>query len=186
MRGTLLILSGAAVAGIGALAGFFLIPAGSHPSAGSPSHTPAASAAVRSSQATVHPSHATTSPAGTPLRVVTVCTDPGIPGNCTGANARSFMKVQPAQISMFMDGSRYVDDITWSGWGDAAATGTGTMEADNCIPDCAQGTYTGYPATVTISGLSPYGSEIEAYSEMVVSAPTSPFPPETFSSGLVP
>jgi hypothetical protein len=96
------------------------------------------------------------------------------------------MKVQPAQIDTSADGSGYVTDITWSGWADATATGTGTLEANNCTPNCAQGTYTGYPATVTVSGLSAYGSNIEAYSKMVVSAPTFPYSPETFSSGLVP
>lgn len=186
MRGTLLIVAGVAVAVIGALAAFLVIPAGSHPPAGSPSHTPAPSGAVRPSQATTHSSHATTSPAATPLRVVTVCTFPAVPGNCTGSNAGSGMKVQPAQIVTSADGSGYVKDITWSGWGNATATGAGTLEADNCTPNCAQGTYTGYPATVTLSGLSPYGSNAEAYSEMVVSAPTSPYPPETFGTGLVP
>ena len=96
------------------------------------------------------------------------------------------MKVQPTQIVTTGDGSGYVKDITWSGWGNAAATGIGTLEADNCTPNCAQGTYTGYPATVTASGLSPYDSNAEAYSEMVITAPTSPYPPETFSTGLVP
>ena len=184
-RGSLLIVSAAIAAVIGAVAAFLVIPAGSHPPARSPSHTPAPSRAARSSGATAHPSHTTTSPPATPLKVVTVCTSPAAPFGCTGSNS-SEMKVQPAQIDTSADGSGYVTDITWSGWADATATGTGTLEANNCTPNCAQGTYTGYPATVTVSGLSAYGSNIEAYSEMVVSAPTSPYPPETFSSGLVP
>jgi len=186
MRGTPLIVAGAAVAVIGALVAFLVIPAGSHPPAGSPSHTPAPSGPVRASQATTPSSHATTSPAATPLRAVTVCTFPAVPGNCTGSYVGTGMKVQPTQIVTSADGSGYVKDITWSGWGKATATGVGTLEVDNCTPNCAQGTYTGYPSTVTVSSLSPYGSDAEAYSEMVVSAPTSPYPPETFSSGLVP
>lgn len=186
MRGTQLIAAFAAAAVIGALAAFLVVPARSHPPAGSPSHTPAPSGAARPSQATAHSSYGTTSPAAAPLTVVTVCTYPAVTGNCTGPYVGSGMKVQPTQIVTSADGSGYVKDITWSDWGNATATGTGTLEVDNCTPNCAQGTYTGYPATVTVSGLSPYGSKAEAYSQMVVRAPTSPYPPETFSSGLVP
>ena len=84
------------------------------------------------------------------------------------------MKARPAQITNTADGSGYVKDIRWSGWGTATARGHGTLEVDSCIPNCAQGTYTGYPATVTLTGLSPYVSGAEAYSTMVISAPTAP------------
>ena len=77
--------------------------------------------------------------------------------------------------------------LTWSGWGTATTTGTGTLEIDNCTPNCASGTYTGYPATITLSGLRPYGHR-EAYSEMVVTAPTAPDSDGDLSyhTGLVP
>ena len=55
----------------------------------------------------------------------------------------------PAQIVTAADGSGYMKDITWPRWGNTTATGTGTLEIDNCVPDCATGTFTGYPATVT-------------------------------------
>jgi hypothetical protein len=96
------------------------------------------------------------------------------------------MKTEPSQIVNSGDGSTYVKDITWSGWADATAAGTGTLELDNCNPDCADGTYTGYPATVTLSDLSSYGSGAEAYSVMVISAPTAASKTYTYSSGLVP
>lgn len=96
------------------------------------------------------------------------------------------MKVQPAQLVTSGDGSAYIQDIAWSGWGDATATGTGTLELDDCKPDCASGTYTGYPATVNLSSPSAYNSDAEAYSEMMISAPTAPYGTYTFSSGLVP
>ena len=36
------------------------------------------------------------------------------------------------------------------------------MTKVNCTPNCAQGKYTGYPATVTVAGLKPYGTGLEA------------------------
>jgi hypothetical protein len=98
------------------------------------------------------------------------------------------MESEPTQIGASADGARYVQDITWSGWGSATATGTGTLEIDNCNPNCGTGTYTAYPATVTLSGLVAYSSGAEAYSQMVISAPDAPVNQEalTFSTGLVP
>jgi serine/threonine protein kinase len=126
---------------------------------------------------------ATSSAATVSLPVVKVCTTPA--NSCTGFGAAS-MKTEPVQIVTSADGSGYVDGITWTSWGQATATGTGTLQVDNCTPSCATGTYTGYPATITISGLVAYRSGADAYSSMIVSAPTSPNEEETFTSGLVP
>jgi hypothetical protein len=43
-----------------------------------------------------------------------------------------------------------------------------------------------YQATVTLTGLTTYGSGNEAYANMMVSAPTSPYQPQPFTHGLVP
>jgi hypothetical protein len=83
------------------------------------------------------------------------------------------MAVKPNTITTSGDGSAYVDKITWSNWGGTQAAGTGTLELNNCTPNCAQGTYTGYPATVTLAGLKPYGTGLEAYSTIVVQSPSS-------------
>ena len=96
------------------------------------------------------------------------------------------MKTEPTQIVTTGDGSGYVKNLTWSGWGSATATGAGILELDNCNPNCAQGTFTGYPATVTLSGLTGFGQGEQAYSVVVVSAPSSPVAPESFTTGLVP
>jgi hypothetical protein len=85
-----------------------------------------------------------------------------------------------------VDGSGYIKDLTWTGWGTAAATGTGTLEADNCNPNCEQGHDTAYSATVTLTHLVPYGNGEQAYSVMAISAPGAPSRSETFSTGLVP
>ena len=63
--------------------------------------------------------------------------------------------------------------------------GAGTLELNNCTPNCAQGTYTGYPATVTLDGLKPYGTGLEAYSTIVVQSPSSNTT-YTYTPGTVP
>lgn len=96
------------------------------------------------------------------------------------------MKTEPAQIFTSADGSGYIKDLTWSSWGTATAQGAGILEIDDCNPNCAQGTYTGYPATITLSGLAPYGNHKQAYADIAVAAPSAPYPPPAFDTGLVP
>jgi hypothetical protein len=123
------------------------------------------------------PSSSTTAPA----TAITVCRDPAVP--CSGA----MMETEPTDMSSTADGAQYVEGITWSDWGSPTATGTGTMEVDNCDPNCASGTRTGYPATVTLSRLTPYLTGTEAYDTIVFSAPTySAQPTTTFASVPLP
>ena len=89
------------------------------------------------------------------------------------------MQTEPTDMSSTADGVQSVEGITWSDWGSPTATGTGTMEVDNCDPNCASGTDTGYPATVTLSRLTPYLTGTEGYTTIVFSAPTSPVKPTT-------
>jgi hypothetical protein len=125
----------------------------------------------------------TTPPTTAPPVTVTVCTFPA-----TGCSSSTLvqMKTEPSQIVNSGDGTTYVKVLTWSAWGSSTATGSGTLELNNCTPSCAAGTYTGYPATVTLSGLVSYSSSAQAYASMVISAPGSPNPTETYTSGLVP
>jgi hypothetical protein len=141
------------------------------------SSSPAASSSVT----------AASSPTATSsLIAVTVCTEPA--DGCTLAGASQYMEVKPNQITTSGDGSAYVDKITWSSWGGSEETGAGTLELNNCNPSCAQGTYTGYPATVTLDGLKPYGTGLEAYSTIVVQSPSAPSDSNTYTytTGTVP
>jgi hypothetical protein len=95
------------------------------------------------------------------------------------------MEVRPKQITTSGDGSGYVKDLVWSDWGSPHATATGVMELNDCQPNCAQGTYTGYPATVTLAGLTPYGTDLEAYSTIVVQSPAANTT-ETYTKDTVP
>jgi serine/threonine protein kinase len=137
----------------------------------------------RQSSTSGTPTHSGGSPTAAPATGTTVCTMPL--NGCTGDNATA-LQSEPSQITVSEDGSAYIKDLTWSGWGTATATGTGTLEADNCNPDCAQGHDTPYGATVTLSHLVPYGNGEQAYSVIAVSVPGAPSHSETFSTRLVP
>ena len=153
-----------------------------HASAG---RTTSASAAPPSASPSVSvpPSAASSaaSPSSSPI-AVTVCTFPA--DGCNQAGAAQYMEVQPKQITDSGDGSGYVKDITWTGWGGAQAFGTGTQELNDCNPNCAQGTFTGYPARITLTGLQPYGTGLEGYSTIVIQS--SGNSTETYTKDTVP
>jgi hypothetical protein len=132
-------------------------------------------APVTLATAAAHGSAAASSPpAASPsdsLIAVTVCTVPA--DGCTLPGASQSMGVQPKEITTSGDGSAFVDGLTWTGWGTARAVGSGTLKLNDCTPSCAQGTYTSYPATVTLQGLKPYGTGLEAYSTIFVNSPAA-------------
>jgi hypothetical protein len=97
-----------------------------------------------------------------------VCINPVV--TCQGA-----LKSEPTSIIVTGDGSEFVTNLLWTGWGQPTATGSGTMKIDNCNPNCAQGSFTDYMATVVVSGLTSYGSGKQAYADMTVKAPGSPY-----------
>jgi hypothetical protein len=49
------------------------------------------------------------------------------------------------------DGNAYWTDVTWSGWGTRRAIGTGIISINQCVPDCADGTFESDPLTVTLT-----------------------------------
>lgn len=147
------------------------------------SHTPASPARASSSTSAPSSPRPTASSASQAVVSAVVCTTPVEP--CSGTIGRTNLKARPTQIVNSGDGSGYVKVTTWTGWGTPTATGKGTLELDSCTPNCAQGGYTGYPATVTLTGLSPYTGGEDAYGTMVISAPTAPEPKYSYD-GLVP
>jgi hypothetical protein len=58
----------------------------------------------------------------------------------------------PSSIGFSADGGNVVTGIVWSSWTASGARGRGTSYLDNCVPNCAQGTMTAVPATITLSG----------------------------------
>ena len=49
------------------------------------------------------------------------------------------------------DGTVTLSDINWTSWGSSSATGTGSFGTVQCVPNCAQGTETKTPASITLS-----------------------------------
>lgn len=68
------------------------------------------------------------------------------------------------------DGGRFLDGLHWSAWNAPTSTASGTLLANNCTPNCADGSFVSYPATVSVSGLT--GGR---YTHMQVDAPGGPF-----------
>jgi hypothetical protein len=58
---------------------------------------------------------------------------------------------RPSAIQFSGDDGDVVTGIHWSDWGTRSATGKGTVGYDNCTPNCAAGTITYLPATITLS-----------------------------------
>ena len=114
------------------------------------------------------PSASPTTTQALPAADFTVCTNPVV--SCADA-----MRTEPTSIEISADGSGYVSGITWSDWGAASANGTGTLNVDNCVPNCAQGTFTGYPATISVWQPTPYGNGLQAYAMMVVASAADHF-----------
>lgn len=57
---------------------------------------------------------------------------------------------EPTTIAFSGDATNIVSDLTWS-WTATGATGHGTWTFESCDPNCAAGSQTPYPATVTLS-----------------------------------
>jgi hypothetical protein len=58
--------------------------------------------------------------------------------------------VRPPSAAFGTDGVLWVRSLRWHYWNKASAYARGTRWADNCIPNCAQGTYKKSPASLTM------------------------------------
>ena len=200
-RRWLLAIAGAGVlaAAVGAALALVLAPGPANSTGASGQAPPSRSAAATTPAAATTAAAASSPPASSPatsapatsapasptnsLIAVTVCVYPA--DGCNLPGAAQYMEVRPKQITNSGDGSGYVKDLVWSDWGSPQATATGTQEIDDCNPNCAQGTFTGYPATVTLAGLTPYGTGLEAYSTIVIQAPAANST-DTYTTDTVP
>jgi hypothetical protein len=54
------------------------------------------------------------------------------------------------------DGGMYVDEIVWETWNEYGAVGTGIYHANDCDPDCADGTFESAAVKVRLSELDFY------------------------------
>ena len=105
------------------------------------SGTTACSAGPAGSSAATTPGSAALPP------TVTFC-HPGFP-----AGAPPYCGIKPTQITFGVDASVSIRQITWSSWNASGATGSGSWYLLTCVPNCAQGGVTKYPATLTLSAV---------------------------------
>lgn len=66
-------------------------------------------------------------------------------------------QVKPEHIILTCaDNTLAVDKIVWTSWSvDAGAMGHGIEYRDDCVPNCAQGSATYSPVTITLTGATP-------------------------------
>jgi hypothetical protein len=105
---------------------------------------------------------------------------PDLAGPCIGVAPQH----EPKSLLMSADGSQYAQHLSWTGWGTATATGHGMAELNNCVPDCAGGTYRSHPVTITLAGPEPWHHEM-VYSRAAYSIPGIQVS-RTFPAGLMP
>ena len=63
----------------------------------------------------------------------------------------SWVGIEPNVVQISGDAGNIVGNMTWTSWNSESAAGYGTWGYDDCNPDCAAGTVTDYPATITFS-----------------------------------
>lgn len=71
---------------------------------------------------------------------------------------------EPDIIYFSGDSGNIVNNISWTSWNVDSALGHGTWSYDDCVPDCAQGTVTEYPATLMLS--NPSGGQFTSLTEV--------------------
>ncbi len=69
----------------------------------------------------------------------------------TMLNVGNWTGQEPLELGFSGDAGNVVTGITWSTWTASGAVGHGTSIIQNCIPNCAQGSQTTVPATITLS-----------------------------------
>ncbi len=84
----------------------------------------------------------------------------GLPVSPTDLSATgAYLHVRPATITYTGDGTGFLGGanvrnrragINWTKWTSAIARGTGFNQLDNCNPDCARGTFHGYPVKIEL------------------------------------
>lgn len=71
--------------------------------------------------------------------------------------AGSYRGRRPVYIGISGDAGNIVTDLKWSNWDYRSASANGTSNIQNCIPDCASGTDTPVPTSITLEDPSSNG-----------------------------
>lgn len=86
--------------------------------------------------------------------------------DCTSAVSR------PAQLTLACaDAGISLKALSWSSFGGSAAKGKGTLAINTCTPNCADGKFLDYAATVTASEPHSCGHGVRVYNKLTMSFP---------------
>ena len=85
-----------------------------------------------------------------PTTVTTAASRPSAPTTPTVAIGR-WTGREPVMIYFSGDAGNITGDLKWSAWTTDRAEGHGTWHYLNCLPNCAMGTSTPYPVTITLT-----------------------------------
>jgi hypothetical protein len=91
---------------------------------------------------------------------------------------RSAVSAPADYVLACADGGLRLDALHWSAWNTPTATASGTLWQNNCTPDCADGHFIPYSASVTVAGLAS-----DRYTRMHVDAPQAPDGPFDYTIG---
>jgi hypothetical protein len=82
--------------------------------------------------------------------------------------------VRPSLIYLFADGSWFIDDLNWTGWGSSVATGSGTSSASTGNPSQAGGNRITTPGKISLSDPGQfYGREVYRCYQLTVPPPAT-------------
>lgn len=113
---------------------------------------------------------ATTTSHGSPV------TRPGLLPTVRSCGSRSTSQVRPTRIYIgCASGDISITTITWSHWG-SAGSGSGTLNVNNCQPNCATGSVSSSPAFVVVS--NPVAG---VYQDVLITPPSGALTPQSSS-----
>lgn len=83
--------------------------------------------------------------------------------------------VRPRQFDIFCDGNDALAQMSWSVWNTTEATGTGVEFINNCVPNCASGTWKRLNVVVVLWRPKPvtHHKGRSAYSKMTMLYPAT-------------
>lgn len=170
------IVVGAAIIAAGAYSvGRFTTVATRHAVPSTKRHATASSAPAKASPTpatSAPPPTSTTSP--TPTSTVPAHSVPALPPlpgapPCGGVPGASSPEVRPTSLILACaDFNARVEDISWASWGYSQAIGSGTFTENQCVPDCAQGTFTNYPDSSVLLDDPSDSSGVPIFQQVIV------------------
>jgi hypothetical protein len=142
------------------------LTAGSH-SSSPPNKT------VAATRPTTHVSSTTTMAAPTTITTAAPTTATAPSSAVLSCGPGSTPNMRPTLIYIgCADGAISLTKITWSAWGSTSGSGSGTLNENDCTPDCADGTFHSAPASVVVS--NPVGGVFQDVSIIPNSGGLSP------------